>query len=215
MTDAKITALTAATTASETDILPFVESPGGSPATKKITVANLFAGRSGLATDKTWAAAGDLIVGTANDTAAILSIGADTGMKLVVASGTAKWIHDDFGINIILGDGVNVVTTGVKGYLEMPFDCLIESVTTLADVSGSIVIDVWKDTYANYPPTVADTITASAKPTLSSAIKAQDSTLTGWTKTVTKGDILGFNVDSSATVKQVTLSIKGRRTATA
>ena len=32
--------------------------------------------------------------------------------------------------------------------------------------SGSIVIDVWKDTYANFPPIVADTITASAKPTL-------------------------------------------------
>ena len=58
--------------------------------------------------------------------------------------------------------------------------------------SGSIVIDVWKDTYANFPPTVADTITASAKPTLSSATKSDDTTLTGWTTAVTAGDVFGF-----------------------
>jgi len=84
--------------------------------------------------------------------------------------------------------------------------------TLLADVSGSIVIDIWKDTYANFPPTVADTITASAKPTLASAQKAQDSTLTGWTTTIAAGDILAFNVDSITTVTRVTLSLKVRKT---
>lgn len=114
-------------------------------------------------------------------------------------------------IEIILGDGSNVLTTGFKGFIEAPFDFTIEAVTLVADVSGSCVIDIWKDTYANFPPTVADTITASAKPTLSSAQKSQNTTLTGWTKTVTKGDILGFNVDSASTVKQITISIRGKK----
>ena len=78
----------------------------------------------------------------------------------------------------------------------------------LCDQSGSIVVDVWKDTYANYPPTVADTITASAKPTVSTATKGQVTTLTGWTTSITAGDIIGFNVDSATTVQRCTISLK-------
>jgi hypothetical protein len=104
--------------------------------------------------------------------------------------------------------GGSTLTTGTKLYLEIPFACIITGVTVLADVSGSIVIDIWKDTYANYPPTVADTITASAKPTISSAVKAQDTTLTGWTTAISAGDILGFNIDSITTIKLCTLSLK-------
>jgi len=82
----------------------------------------------------------------------------------------------------------------------------------LADQSGSIVVDIWKDTYANFPPTDADSITASAPPTISSAQKSQDSTLTGWTKSISSGDILAFNVDSCATITRVTISLKVEKT---
>lgn len=109
-------------------------------------------------------------------------------------------------------EGGSVITTGVKAYLEIPFDCTITRVTMLADQSGSIVVDIWKDTYANYPPTVLDTITAAAKPTISAAIKSQDSTLTGWTLTLARGDILAFKVDSATTVTNVTMSLSVRRT---
>lgn len=111
----------------------------------------------------------------------------------------------------VIGDGTNAITTGVKGYLPVEFACEILGWTLLADASGSIVVDVWKDTYANFPPVVGDTITASAKPTISAATKGQSSTLTGWTTRIAAGDVLGFNVDSASTVKQVTLSLKVRR----
>lgn len=115
-------------------------------------------------------------------------------------------------ITMNIDGGGSAITTGLKGYVTVPYGMTITSWTLLADVSGSIVIDVWKDTYANYPPLVADTITASAKPTLSSAIKNTSSTLTGWTTTVTAGDVLAFNVDSASTVTKVTLLIQGTRT---
>ena len=108
----------------------------------------------------------------------------------------------------VIDGGGSAIATGVKGDLEIPFACTINRATLLADQSGSIVIDIWKDGYANYPPTVADTITASAKPTLSGAAKSQDSTLTGWTTSISAGDILRFNVDSAATLTRVTLSLK-------
>ena len=111
--------------------------------------------------------------------------------------------HEPRAIGITIDGGGSAITTGVKGFIEVPYACTITRSTTLADQSGSIVIDVWKDTYANYPPTVADTITASAKPTITTATKAQDATLTGWTTTVAAGDILGFNVDSITTIQRV------------
>lgn len=60
-----------------------------------------------------------------------------------------------------------------------------------------IVIDVWKDTFANYPPTDADSVTNSNEPTLSSATTASATDLSGWTDaTFDAGDWLVFNVDS-------------------
>lgn len=115
-----------------------------------------------------------------------------------------------FGITI--DGGGSAITTGVKGYLTIPFDCTISGWDLFADQSGSIVIDVWKDTYANFPPTVADTIAGSEKPTLSSAQKNQDLTLSSWTTSVSAGDTIGFNVDSATTVTRVTLVIRADRT---
>jgi len=115
-------------------------------------------------------------------------------------------------ITFIIDGGGSAITTGQKGHLEIPFACTITGWTLLADQSGSIVIDVWKDTYANFPPTPADTITGSEKPTLSSAQKNQDLALTTWTTAVSAGDILAFNVDSASTVTRVTLSIRVNKT---
>jgi len=111
-------------------------------------------------------------------------------------------------INFVIDGGEAEITTGIKGDIEIPFSCTINQVTLLADQSGSIVVDIWKDTYANFPPTDADTITASAVPTISTAVKSQDGTLTGWTTSITAGDILRFNVDSVTTCERVTLSLK-------
>jgi hypothetical protein len=111
-------------------------------------------------------------------------------------------------ITFIIDGGGSAITTGQKGHLEIPFACTIQQVTMLADQTGSIVVDIWKDTYANFPPTDADSITASTPPTISDAQKSQDSTLTGWTTSISAGNILAFNVDSCTTITRVTISLK-------
>ena len=110
-------------------------------------------------------------------------------------------------IEFIIDGGGLVIPAGIKGDLEIPFACTIKRATLLADQSGSIVIDIWKDAYANFPPTDADSITASAPPTITTATKSQDSTLTDWTKAITAGDILRFNVDSITDIQRVTVSL--------
>lgn len=115
-------------------------------------------------------------------------------------------------INVVIDGGGVALTTGRKIDLYCPFAFAINEVTMGADQSGSVVVDIWKDTQANYPPTVADTITASAKPTITTATKSQDATLTGWTTAVAAGDWLTFNVDSATTITRVTLALKYTRT---
>jgi hypothetical protein len=110
-------------------------------------------------------------------------------------------------IGLRIDNGANVIPTGVNGNLVVPFDCTITQWTLLANESGSVVIDIWKDSYANYPPVVGDSITASAKPTISSADKGQSSTLTGWTTSFAAGDILRFNVDSVTSIKAVDINL--------
>jgi hypothetical protein len=115
-------------------------------------------------------------------------------------------------IPFIIDGGGYEITTGEKGHLQVDFDGEIVGVTALADQSGSIVVDIWKDTYANFPPTNDDSITASAPVTISSAQKSEDTTLTGWTKTFSAGDAFAFNVDSCTTIERVLISLKVKRT---
>ncbi len=110
------------------------------------------------------------------------------------------------------GNGAALVANS-KVYLEVPFAMTITGWTIVADQIGSCVIDVWKDTYANYPPTVGDTIAGSEKPTLSSTVKNQDLSLSTWTTAVSTGDTLVFNVDSATTVGKVTVVLRGTRVA--
>lgn len=147
----------------------------------------------------------------------------DKGDVVVSGSGTV-WTIDsasvggakltnnsrDVSVNAILSAS-STITTGVKGDITIPFSGTITSVQLLADAAGSIVVDLWKDTYANYPPTVADTITAAAKPTLSTANKYTDSTLTGWTTSVSAGDIIRYNVDSVSGLARVDVALTIRR----
>lgn len=133
-----------------------------------------------------------------------------TGQILRQGTDDPAWADDFIVLEYVIDGGGAVITTGVKGDLVCEQAGTILGWTILADQSGSIVIDVWKDTYANYPPVVGDSITASAKPTVTTATKNQSSTLTGWTTSVTAGDIFRFNVDSVTSHTRVIISLKIR-----
>lgn len=155
-------------------------------------------------------AKGDLLLGTADNTVARHAAGSN-GQTVIFDSAQSDGVKNVDAtrvIRVIVDGGGSALTTGAKKvYVTVPIDCTITKARLLADQSGSVVLDVWKDTYANFPPTVADTITASAKPTLSSAQKSEDSTLTGWTTTLAAGDIIEVNVDSATTVTKAILDL--------
>ena len=186
--------------------------PSGSEATVKAriaateTVANAAAAKASNLSDLTSASSArtNLGLGTAATAAA--------GSATVIGTGTGLVDALEF----VIDGGGSALTTGMKGYLEVPFACTITRASLLADQSGSVVVDVFRSTYSDFaPPThpvSGDKLTASAPPTISTATKSQDATLTGWTTSLAAGDVLGFNVNSATTITRVTCSLKVTRT---
>lgn len=166
-------------------------------------------------TDDAWIVAGrdgDVMRSTDNpDLTAIEAISGTKGALRKTAANT--WSLDDgtFAIVQQIGDGINVISTGVAGDVSVPFAATITGALLFADTTGSIVVDVWKDTFSNYPPTAGDKITASAPPTISSDVKSSDTTLTGWTVDISAGDCLRFNVTSVSSITRATLILKAKR----
>lgn len=111
------------------------------------------------------------------------------------------------GISFTIDGGGSTITTGVKGFVTIPFACTITDMWMLGDQTGSIVVDVWKKAFTTTLPAVGNTITSSDVPTISSAITVHDSTLTGWTTSVSAGDMMGFNVNSVTTMQRVTITL--------
>ena len=84
------------------------------------------------------------------------------------------WLFDGGGAAYTVDDPVP---------LEAPFKCDIDRVTMIHDQPSTTTISIWKDTYANVPPTAADDISNGGIST-SAVIKAQDSTLSGWSPAI-------------------------------
>ena len=116
-------------------------------------------------------------------------------------------------IVFVMDGGGAAIESGEGCFLEMPFDATIKEWRLLAGTVGSIAVDVWMDTWANFPPTDADSMPgAGNEPTISAANKAEETDLSAWTETsLSKGDILEFNIDSCGTITRCTLSMLIRK----
>ncbi len=113
----------------------------------------------------------------------------------------------------ILDGGGSALASGAQVDIMVPANATIKTMTLMPDLSGSIIVDIWKDSYANFPPTQGDSITSSATPQIISGDKDQDTSLTGWTTALSDGDILRFNISGAATnITRVTAQLDFVRT---
>lgn len=187
---------------------PFQSSPGNALGAGALTALIPYQFKF-RAASSAWILFGSGTAASANVASAVTA-GAVTGTGIANNTITAANLVANIKqatIGIIIDGGGSPLTTGQKGFIEVPFSCTINRSTLLADQTGSVVVDVWRVPYSSFPPSSANKITASAPPTISSAQTAQDSTLTGWTTSLSAGDILAFNVNSAATIQRATLSL--------
>lgn len=127
-------------------------------------------------------------------------------------SGNFTWKENVGTVGLVIDGAEAEISVGAKGSITIPYNAEILEWTILADQLGDIQIDIWKDSYVNYPPTDEDSICGANEVVLSSAIKGTDSTLTDWTKTISAGDILSFYVDSCTDITKITLLLKLKKT---
>lgn len=112
------------------------------------------------------------------------------------------------GLSINLDGLANPILTGNRGWVEVPFKATIVAARMLSDQVSNTTVDIWKTSYANYPPDAGDSICASSKLVLAGAAKSSNA-LTGWTTAIAAGDILWFHVDSNdlSTLLAITLTL--------
>lgn len=114
-------------------------------------------------------------------------------------------------VTIVINGGGSAITAGQTADLpDFPFPATITGWTITGDVSGSAVVTISRATYANFPTFTA--ISGTEKPTLASAQKNQDLSLTTWTTALAQGDVLRASVDSATTVKVLYITIRFTRT---
>jgi hypothetical protein len=176
---------------------------GASFATNNLTVARNGSTIEGIADDVLLDIAGttfDFVYdGTTWEVVAALG---QQGVQGITGSGPKT-------INFVIDGGGAVITTGAtiaaqtRGYIGVTANSTINDWTIVSDVSGSIYVDIWKATYANFPTMTL--ITGTDPPRLVTAQKNTDSAISGtWGNTsLVTGDILEFRVNNSLTVASV------------
>jgi hypothetical protein len=111
---------------------------------------------------------------------------------------------------VIDGAGSVIAANSAVDLPDIPFGGTVTGWTITSDVSGSAVVDIRRATYSGFP--TFSSIAGSELPTLSSAQKNQDLSLTTWTTSLAQGDVLRAIVNSASTVKKLSITLRITRT---
>jgi hypothetical protein len=114
-------------------------------------------------------------------------------------------------VAMTFGDGTNEIADNTQYVFSIPVAHTLIRWRILAygftaGSTGSIVFDVWRDSFANFPHSSAQSISTS-KPTLTTAAMAEDASITDWTEAGSAGDVYQINVDSCTTCTLVNLEL--------
>lgn len=115
--------------------------------------------------------------------------------------------NQTFAFQFVVDGGGSAVTTGTKTPVRLPRGGTITGASLYADQNGSCGVDLWKTNYATFVSSAVTTVTGFSYPALSNTNHVFDTTLTGWIKSFSAGDVFTMNVVSNAACTRVTLQI--------
>ena len=146
-----------------------------------------------------------------------------SGDAVVNSGGTPVYVNQDFSFTGNFGDlkSTTAYTGGTVFSIEVPYNCVIEAIrmkgsSTAGAVAGAgtATLDIYKSTYATFPSmgTAQSIFGTATKPNLTGTATYENTSLTGYTTTLTKGDWLTFVMVNSGFV-WTSVAISGRKTA--
>ena len=112
---------------------------------------------------------------------------------------------------------IDCSSTGVKLDVRVDFDCKLTAWSLFTDsglAGDNCYVDVWRDAYANFPPTVDDSMNGGNYPQVVDTANGTSADLSSWTRTtITAGDTLRINVQTrQGAVTRATLVLRATRT---
>ena len=110
-------------------------------------------------------------------------------------------------INYVVDNGSRPMTTGNKGYLTIDVTGEIQSWVMVADAVGTLEVDIRKCAFSDFPNTVS--ICGGNTPQLNAEVKNTDITLNGWSKQLTAGDIIQYEViNTTVSISNFAIALK-------
>jgi hypothetical protein len=110
-------------------------------------------------------------------------------------------------INYVVDNGSRPMTTGNKGYLTIDVTGEIQSWVIVADAVGTLEVDIKKCAFSDFPNTVS--ICGGNTPQLNAEVKNTDIVLNGWSKQLTAGDIIQYEViNTTVSISNFAIALK-------
>jgi hypothetical protein len=109
-------------------------------------------------------------------------------------------------INYVIDSGSFPMLSGNKGSLTLDVSGILESIVILSDQQGDLTLDIKKSDYLTFPTFTS--IVGGVYPQMTNSRKVRDDELIGWTKTITAGDILTFDVIAVNNITRFLISLK-------
>lgn len=108
---------------------------------------------------------------------------------------------------LFIDGGGSAITAGAKGFFYVEVASTITGWQLAADQAGNCLINIWRDTFANHPPTSADIISPAGAPYLDAMARNSGTDMTGWTTSVPAGSMIRVNVQSASTITMLMVSL--------
>jgi hypothetical protein len=110
-------------------------------------------------------------------------------------------------MTLMIDGGGAAIVAPITRFIYVPFAGAITGWILMADRSGSISIDVWKEPLSGFPPTLSNSITGGAVMSLTSQTNNSAFPPPWPSLTIDAGDVLGFNVSAAATIQTITAQL--------
>jgi hypothetical protein len=118
-------------------------------------------------------------------------------------------------VGVTIDGAGSTPATGHKGYIQVPYAGTIVGWAVVADVVGSLTMEIDKKASSappaapSEPNTTTDKISASAPVALAAAVSASAGVagVSTWANAVAQWDVFGFNLTAAATWKRATVTI--------